>query len=221
MLSLAEKSLEKWLSSSEAEAPVVFAGEFEDIHGFIAAYKDIERHILEEVGRTISIKSLRELFSAAAKTSWQRARLIVIPRAERLSLPASHALLKHLEEPSPTNRWLLTTRFPQRLLLTIRSRVQIVRPTAPSPGESLRDTHGGRLELNFAGLLAEKKRPTLSPQQLDSISAVIQAQVRAQPGSTATYRALLRFRDYYKIRALGGSERLAGDVLLASLVELR
>lgn len=215
MRSPAEKTLEKWLHSLEEEAPVVFAGDFEDIAEFMASQAHVERHILEKEGRTISIKSLRELFSAAAKTSWQNVRLIVIPRAERLSLPASHALLKHLEEPKRINRWLLTTRFPRRMLPTIRSRVQIIRGTPPLL-EGRKDA-----DVRFASLLAEKKRQPLTSEQLDAIGAIIQSRVHRQPSTPTAYRALLRFRDYYKVRALGGNERLAGDVLLASMMELR
>lgn len=51
-------------------------------------------------------------------------RFFWIEDADRMQPPAANALLKALEEPAPTSRFLLVTAFPHRLLPTIKSRCQ-------------------------------------------------------------------------------------------------
>ena len=211
---MSEDFLMNWLESDDVEAPVLYVGDYESaLEEFDINEKEIEQYILEIDKLTISIKSMREMMAVVGRTALRGRRLIVIPQAERLSVPASHALLKTLEEPSITNRFLLITRFPKRLLPTILSRVQIVR------GETKKDTKN--VEVDVANLLTAKKRRALTEDELYGIGQILYERVRASSVNQTLYRSMLRLRDYYKIRASGGNEKLAADVLLAAMSELK
>lgn len=58
---------------------------------------------------------------------WSRQRVIWIAEADSLTVEAQNALLKGLEEPRVATLWVLTTRYPDRLLTTVRSRCQVFR----------------------------------------------------------------------------------------------
>jgi DNA polymerase-3 subunit delta' len=64
---------------------------------------------------------------AAARPHEAPARVIIIDEAERLNVNAGNCLLKTLEEPAPGTHLVLVTSAPDRILPTIRSRVQRVR----------------------------------------------------------------------------------------------
>jgi len=205
--------LRRWIASDDIEAPVLYVGDYESALKELAVNeKEIEMFVHETDKKTLSIKSMREMMSVASKTAYQGKRLLIIPLAERLSVPASHALLKTLEEPSKINRFLLVTRFPKSLLATILSRVQIIR------GESTKSEENE--EVDVAKLLTAKQRRALTDEELAGIGKILDEQMRLPAVSPAIYRSMLRLRDYYKIRASGGNEKLAADVLLASLSEL-
>ncbi|MEK7556622.1 MAG: hypothetical protein AAB538_01460, partial [Patescibacteria group bacterium] len=68
-------------------------------------------------------------------------------------------------------------------------------------------------------MTAKSRRP-LTEEELTYIGQVIDVHLARGGNVGPIYRALLRLRDYYKIRAAGGNEKLAADVLLASLLEL-
>jgi DNA polymerase III delta' subunit len=78
--------------------------------------------------RDIGVEQVRELAATLARTSVAgRARVAIVEPAERLTEQAQNALLKTLEEPGVATWLLLTTRRPEALLPTVRSRVQRVR----------------------------------------------------------------------------------------------
>jgi hypothetical protein len=60
-------------------------------------------------------------------------RLVIIYQAESLENPAQNALLKTIENPGPSCHLILTTRYPARILETIRSRCHQlnIQPSAP------------------------------------------------------------------------------------------
>src|SRR6266700_4180595 len=64
---------------------------------------------------------------AATRPHEAPARVIVVDDADRLNLNAANCLLKTLEEPAPGTHIVLVTSAPDRILPTIRSRVQRVR----------------------------------------------------------------------------------------------
>ena len=64
---------------------------------------------------------------AATRPHEALARVIIIDEADRLNVNAANCLLKTLEEPAAGNHIVLVTSAPDRMLPTIRSRVQRVR----------------------------------------------------------------------------------------------
>lgn len=219
-----EETLTGWFASRTAEAPVVVRGSWEELREeIVKALQPKELIVLEHEGKIISIEKVRKLIGSLATTAPFGNRLVVIPDCDRLSGPAAAALLKTLEEPNISNRWLLTTRFPRRLLPTIRSRVQILTPTSLPLAKG--EGQEGVDPFDFAERLTAKERRGLTDEELEYAAVAIQKYVgklpNSDPGSElVVFRALLRLRDYYKIRAANGNEKLAADVLLAALMEL-
>lgn len=86
-------------------------------------------------GRQIPVNAIRDLESEAHFRPFEGAgRTFIIDDADRMNDAASNALLKTLEEPSPTSNIILVTSRPDTLLSTIRSRCQTFR-FAPVPTE--------------------------------------------------------------------------------------
>lgn len=78
--------------------------------------------------KNILVDAIRELETEANFLPYEgRARFFIINDAEKMNDAAANALLKTLEEPSPTVYIFLVTSRPAALLATIRSRCQIVR----------------------------------------------------------------------------------------------
>lgn len=216
--------LQRWITSDLLESSVLVTGSGvtqavgEIVGGSVVPLSDIEVVEFDDEGKTISIESLRKLFASIGTTSHVGKRLVVLRGVERLSLPASHALLKTLEEPSKTNRLLLVTDFPNRLLETILSRVQVLR----IQGERVVSEKAlpSNWQDQWKMKLMKKSKNPLEEGELAEISSGLSALARTQPNPTVT-RALLRLRDYYKISTRGGNEKLAADVLLACLAEIK
>ena len=97
----------------------------------VAEGYDLERNLdylhldLEGRSRFISIEQIREATEFLGNTSRESTnKLVVIDHADKLSIPASHALLKILEEPPGNSHLLLVTTNFSLILPTIRSRCQ-------------------------------------------------------------------------------------------------
>jgi DNA polymerase-3 subunit delta' len=87
----------------------------------------------EEGSRVIKIDQVRELIAFAGKTPALGAhKLALLYPAEAMNLNAANALLKCLEEPSPSTTLVLVSHQPGGLPATIRSRCQAV--SLPVPG---------------------------------------------------------------------------------------
>jgi DNA polymerase III subunit delta' len=79
-------------------------------------------------GNVINVEAVRELGAKLAFAPHEGAvRIVVLEDADRLTIEASNAFLKTLEEPPPRNHFILISSAPERLLITIRSRCQVVR----------------------------------------------------------------------------------------------
>lgn len=85
--------------------------------------------------RNILVDAVRHLESEANFRPYEaRSRFFIIDDADKMNDAASNALLKTLEEPSPTTHIFLVTSRPASLLPTIRSRCQVLRfaPVEPA-----------------------------------------------------------------------------------------
>lgn len=85
---------------------------------------------------TIGIETIRGLYKAA-RTKQERRQVIIIDRADHMSLEAENAFLKLLEEPRSGLTFVLTTLKVESLLPTIVSRVQHV-DLRPLPDTAIR-----------------------------------------------------------------------------------
>jgi DNA polymerase-3 subunit delta' len=78
--------------------------------------------------RLILVDAIRDLERHANFRPYEAtARFFIVDEAEKMNEQASNALLKTLEEPSPTTYIFLITSRPDSLLPTIRSRCQMLR----------------------------------------------------------------------------------------------
>lgn len=86
----------------------------------------------EEGSRVIKIDQVRELIAFAGKTpSLGERKLALLYPAEAMNLNAANALLKVLEEPSPSTTLLLVSHQPGTLPATVRSRCQAMALPVP------------------------------------------------------------------------------------------
>lgn len=78
--------------------------------------------------KSIKISQIRELKNSLSKKPYSHpSKIAVIPSADQLTLPAQHALLKTLEEPTPNTYIFLELTNPNLLLQTIKSRCQLIK----------------------------------------------------------------------------------------------
>jgi DNA polymerase III subunit delta' len=89
-------------------------------------------HEISPINKTITIDQIRDLTAALRQTAQRNYKIVILKQVECLSIPASGALLKTLEEPQSNTLFLLMTHKKAALLPTIISRCQILRFTAPS-----------------------------------------------------------------------------------------
>jgi DNA polymerase-3 subunit delta' len=124
----------------------------------------------EQIGRRtpetqdLSIDQVRTLVLARASFGAHEghAKVFVLRRAEELSVPATNALLKTLEEPGKGTHFVLLSAHADGLLSTIRSRTQRVR-FAPLPEDVvLRLLAPRRLEADRARAIAKLSRGSMT-----------------------------------------------------------
>jgi DNA polymerase III delta prime subunit len=73
----------------------------------------------------IGIERIRQLYEDSRSKSKQ-ALVVIIDEADLMTIPAQNSFLKLLEEPSSSIRFVLTSHYPDRLLPTVRSRIQTI-----------------------------------------------------------------------------------------------
>jgi len=84
-------------------------------------------HLLGQEEGSIKIEEVRDLLAQAQLRAFEaRIKVFIIADVERLTLEASNALLKTLEEPAKNTLILLTTSIPDSVLDTIKSRCQVM-----------------------------------------------------------------------------------------------
>lgn len=160
-----------------------------------------------------SIKEIRATLKRTHTTQSGSHRLVIFPHIEQYSTLILNVILKSLEKPSAATRYLLYGQRISGLPRTVRSRCHVLyvggedKPASLSP-ESL------------AKLLESLEKTTKVPsdEQLEEVSQLLLQQGRTGGPTSALRRALLRLRDYHKVRDMqGGNEKLARDILVASL----
>jgi DNA polymerase-3 subunit delta' len=88
--------------------------------------------------REIRVEQIRDAIDWSHRSAGSaRGRALVLHPAEALNTAAANALLKTLEEPPGRLRVVLSGSDPERLLPTLRSRVQRHRLLPPAPSEAL------------------------------------------------------------------------------------
>lgn len=93
---------------------------------FFSEHPDIG--LIRQAGKFITVNQMREVENESNFRPYEAAaRFFLIDEAEKMNEAAANALLKTLEEPSPTSHIFLITSRPAALLPTIRSRCQTLR----------------------------------------------------------------------------------------------
>jgi len=126
------------------------------------SFPDLHRLADDAEHRDIPVDAIRGLIEGAFITRYGRMRLVLIERIERLNRASGNALLKLLEEPPESMQFLCTVEQVDRLLPTIRSRLQRLRLREPRPDEQAawwQQTTG--CDAERAELLAFLDDPTL------------------------------------------------------------
>lgn len=87
----------------------------------------------------IKIEPIRQVIAAAGYRPFEgRRRVVIVDEADRVTGDAQDALLKNLEEPSPSSAFILVSSRPETLLSTVRSRCSRLRFGPLSPAEVAR-----------------------------------------------------------------------------------
>jgi len=109
------------------------AAAYADLAADLDLHPDLHRVRAEEGKASIAVDQIRATTADLALTPHLAGlKLVIIERAESMTIEAANALLKSLEEPTP-NTWLfLLAERPGRLPATIRSRCQHLRIRPPT-----------------------------------------------------------------------------------------
>jgi len=92
---------------------------------------------IEPDGQSIKIDSVRAIVGHAIPTPQGHSQVVVVKRADTMTVQAANSLLKVLEEPKPGLFFLLHARYWGALLPTIRSRTQrLIVPTVLAEQDS-------------------------------------------------------------------------------------
>lgn len=130
---------------------------------------------------TISVEAIRDLYTQT-RAKFNSPQIYIIDNAERMSSGAQSAFLKLLEEPTKNTYFILTSHAPQKLLPTIRSRVQqvILHPLSFEQTTQLMAvlnvadaTRQSQLRYIAQGLPAELHRLVESEEYFSSRAAIV------------------------------------------------
>lgn len=163
-------------------------------------------------GASWRIADIRRLRGRLARASLSPTRLVVLRQVERCHGPTAAALLKMLEEPAASTRYLLVTAWPRRLLPTILSRCQLLRlpyHAVPVSAPSL------SLEV-VQQKISRKKGRGFTDEEVAFLAQLLAHQLQVHGPSAPLRRAFMRLRDYYLITSRNGNSQLAGETLVLS-----
>lgn len=213
-----------WLRADGAQTPLLIVGQEERaldqlveeaitkaVAEQLISTGDVETLTTDK--RNISIKQVRLFIAGARLKPIMQRRILYIKQAHRLSQAAASALLKTLEEAPDYARYILTTKWPGRLLITIRSRCRRLNCNEERPqlGETGQGTQPGR------GMMGLNIAADLDDADIERIAKRLTDELTAKGPSRGLKLLLLRLVDYYRIKEKGGNEKMAKEVLLAHL----
>lgn len=237
-----ERDIASWVRSPEAQQPILFISHSRTLREELSLFakrvavcqqgtkgpcgtcnackqSDANAHpdtmsILGEKDR-IRVKDISTLRTILINTSAKR--VICIPHAEDLLPEASNALLKTLEEPTKNTRFLLCAPSKRSVLPTIRSRCKII--SLNTLGETVSSTSSTDLLKKLSDM---RPAEPFQEDELVQISRLVHQMTLEKGATPALFKVSLRLRDYYKTASFsGGNTKLAADILLASLANLR
>lgn len=115
-----ERLAATWMSPSE--------NDFQNTHSRVQRKIHPDLVWIQPEGRTLKVDEIRDLPRQLGYAPLEaRKRVVVLADAEKMSVSAANALLKSLEEPPESARFVLLVEDANRVLETIRSRCQLVR----------------------------------------------------------------------------------------------
>jgi DNA polymerase III delta prime subunit len=213
-----EMILTRWLEAEESQPPLLLAvsdgADWEAVKERLKGLPVCEQLIEVATGeRSISIDAVRAVMPQINRTVLKGKRLVAIDQVHKLSMPAANALLKVLEEPPASARFLLATQWPQRLPATLRSRCQRINIASRTVQES-----AAARRFDAWRYLCDAKKEELPEEALRQIASRLEEKLRAGGPSAEVRRGYMRLRDYYRITGSGGNERAARDVLLGAML---
>jgi DNA polymerase-3 subunit delta' len=152
------------------------AADDRDAHEKIIWSEHRDVGLIRPYNRNILVKAVRDLERESNfRPAEGAARFFLVENAESLNEASSNALLKTLEEASPTTHIVLITSRPSGLLPTIRSRCQTVRfaPLTPEELENFLVKNGKRAgaEARLAAQLASGRPGVALGLNLDTYRA--------------------------------------------------
>lgn len=93
--------------------------------------------IIGEDKEALSVKAVRELIKKISYKPFGDRRVVIIPNADKMLIPAQNALLKTLEEPPEHTIFFLVANNPHSMLDTILSRCEIKYNDGGKPEEDI------------------------------------------------------------------------------------
>ena len=169
--------------------------------------------VVEAEKSTISIQQVRSLVQGLYLSPLRLRRIAIIYDAHKLSLPAANALLKSLEEAPQYVRFILATSWASRMPVTILSRCTRLRVN----DDSLKNKYSEMAGDDVTHFKKCVEGGVLEHEDVEVISRVISAGLRASGPSHALKMAAMRLVDYYRVKGSGGNDKLAREVLLTYL----
>ena len=133
-----------------------------------------------------------------------RNRVVWIERADRLSNDAANALLKTIEEPGQSARFVLTTAASGRIIPTIRSRCVLIPCDSPELPEGFASELAGGSSAVYDALTT----PDFADFLADMERFVERSERSSRPEAIALADAFMDLAERYVALATGGEERL-------------
>ena len=129
---------------------------------------------------TIGVEQLRAVSQALSLKGFSGgAKVVIVEPAEAMTIAGANALLKTLEEPTPSTYLLLVSHQPGRLVSTIRSRCQTLVVRAPASEEArqwladLDDASGLSSDAVRAPLYASEKISNYIDNNINDIEMIV------------------------------------------------